>query len=92
MPPVEPTDEERLEELSQDNQTPFQPADPVADDSNSDLPADHPATDSNMQPEELYEEGIAGAAEVEDTSSQSAVTDYNPDAVDEPTDEDDQTL
>lgn len=89
MFPDEPTDEERLEELAQDNETPFRPADlnppvtgnttdPVVQAAGTDIPDDHPQTDTNMQPEEQYDEGVSGAAEVEDTSGQSAVTDYTP--------------
>ena len=74
MFPDEPTDEERLEELAEDNETPFRPA----DDNTETIPDDHPQTDTNVQPEEQYDEGVSGAAEVEDDSSQSAVADYNP--------------
>jgi len=86
MPPDEPTEEERAEALDQDNQTPFRPADPnpstagnttdpIVEAGGSDIPDDHPATDTNIDQMELYDEGISGAAEVEDTSSQTAVTD-----------------
>jgi hypothetical protein len=83
MPPDEPTDEERLEELPEDNQTPFQPAAPARDDNlpaddsgqpTSDLDSTHPATDSNIQPEELYDEGVSGAAEADEPNSGNAVT------------------
>ena len=74
MPPDEPTDEERQQELPQDNGTPFQPAapspdpagltDPVAQaQAGSQLDDTHPATDTNVQPEEAYDEGVSGAAE-----------------------------
>jgi hypothetical protein len=64
MQPDEPNDEERLEELPEDNQTPFQPADPPRDDT---IPVDdvaqasnildttHPATDSGIDPQEASE-------------------------------------
>lgn len=100
MPPDEPTEEERQQELSQDQETPFQPADPnpstmgnTTDPSvqgtATDLPDDHPATDTNLQPEELYDEGVAGAAEAEDRSGQSAVTGYTPPADDRSSSSDD---
>ncbi len=41
---------------------PFTPA----DDQSTSLPDDHPATDSNMDDHEVYDEGIDGAAEVEE--------------------------
>jgi hypothetical protein len=90
MPPDEPTEEERLQELPEDNQTPFQAADPnpsptgntsdpvVAASGGSDIPDDHPQTDTNIEPAELYDEGVSGAAETEDTSRQTAVTDFTP--------------
>jgi hypothetical protein len=73
MLPDEPTEEERAEELPEDNETPFRPAapsqgdpattDPLARPPQDDLPDDHPTTDTNIQREELYDEGISGAAE-----------------------------
>lgn len=85
MPPDEPIDEERQEQLEEDGATPFTPADPnpsptgnttdpVVQEGNTDLPDDHPATDTNIDPTELYDEGTAGAAEVEDVHDESAVT------------------
>jgi len=69
MQPDGPNDEERLEELPEDNETPFAPADPTLDDTAEEpvgerLDDTHPSTDTNIQQEELYEEGVAGAAEV----------------------------
>lgn len=86
MIPDEPTDEERQEALEEDNETPFRPAapnpsttgnttDPLVAPGGTDIPTDHPQTDSNIDSTELYDEGVSGAAEVEDQSSQSAVTD-----------------
>jgi hypothetical protein len=94
MPPDEPTDEERMQELAQDQQTPFQPADPnpspvgnttdpQAASGDAGIPVDHPTTDANIDSTELYDEGVSGAAEVEDRSAQSSVVDYNPDEDDE---------
>lgn len=99
MQPDEPTEEERAEQLNQDGQTPFQPADPnpsatgnttdpIVQAGASNLPDDHPATDTNIDSTELYDEGVAGAAEVEDDSAESAVTDYDP----EKDNEDNETL
>lgn len=101
MPPDEPTDEERLQELPQDNKTPFQPADPnpgmtanttdpVVASGGSPLPDDHPQTDTNIDSHELYDEGISGAAETEDTSQQSATTDFT--AADEPSEPEEEEL
>jgi hypothetical protein len=80
MPPVEPNDEERQEELPQDNQTPFNPAEPPRSDAPADasqpapsLDPTHPATDSNIQPEEVYEEGVPGAAEASEPNPNDAV-------------------
>lgn len=46
--------------LAQDNDTPSAPPDEQDDQ----LPADHPALDSNIDAHELYDEGYSGAAEV----------------------------
>jgi hypothetical protein len=74
MLPDEPTDEERQEELPEDNQTPFQPADPPTDPAlptddvaqGSDLDDTHPATDTNVDPHELYDAGRSAAANAEE--------------------------
>lgn len=71
MFPDEPTDEEREEELPQDGDTPFRPADDNTATSN-DLPTTqpqpalddtHPATDTDIAPEEVYDSGVSKAAE-----------------------------
>jgi hypothetical protein len=83
--PDESINEDRIEQLPQDGETPFQPADPnpsttgnttdpLVQGTDTELPDDHPATDASMDETELYDEGISGAAEVEDQSNQSAVT------------------
>lgn len=51
------TDEERLEE---DNGTPAGPAD---DTSSMPIPPDHPSTDTHLDEHEVYDEGIADAAQ-----------------------------
>ena len=72
MPPDEPNGEEELEELPDDYDTPFSVAyeakDAIAGPDGEwymtdKLGATHPATDSGMQLEELYDEGLSGAAE-----------------------------
>ena len=76
MPPDEPTEEERAEELPEDNGTPFQPADDTSDEFDD----THPVTDSggDIQPEELYDEGVSGAVEASEPNAGNAVTDFNP--------------
>lgn len=91
MPPVEPNDEERQEQLPEDGQTPFQPADstpdpvastpdPLVGPTDSSVPVDHPATDTNVDPQQSYDEGTAAAAGVSDQSAQDAVADFTPPA------------
>ena len=86
MLPDEPTDEERLQELPEDHETPFRPADPTRnpdteadDDSQPQKPLDdtHPSTDSNIQREELYDEGISGAAEATEPNAGDNVAKYD---------------
>jgi hypothetical protein len=91
MPPDEPNDEEKLEELPQDNQTPFQPAAPQRDDT---LPADdsgqpgasptkqfddtEPRTDTDIDQQELYDAGEEAAASgADDPHDDTTVTGYN---------------
>lgn len=50
MPPDEPTNEEKLEQLPEDYDTPFKPAASRADDS-------YPAFDAEQDPDELYQKG-----------------------------------
>lgn len=88
MFPDEPTDEEKLEELPEDNEPPFRPATNSQGDPATSVPENrarqadlrdtHPATDTNIQPEELYEEGISGAAEVSAPNASDNVVRYNP--------------
>ena len=73
MLPDEPTDEERLEELAQDNQTPFNIADEVQQSDDT-----HPATDSGVEPGEQYEAGINEASGMSEPNAESAVVDYTP--------------
>lgn len=93
MPPDEPTNEERQQELPQDNGTPFQPAAPSPDPtagvtdnpltqagSDNTLDDTHPATDTNVQPEEGYDEGVAGAAEAQEPNAGNSAASYTPPA------------
>jgi len=87
MPPDEPNDEERLEQLPEDGQTPFSSADPARDpDADADddrqieeiLDDTHPDTDTDIQPEDVYEEGVEGATGVSEPNAGNAVVDYHP--------------
>lgn len=69
MPPDE-TDEERQEKLPGDENTPFGPA---GEDSGH---FQRPETDSNIDATELYQEGIDGAAGIEEPNAGDAVTGY----------------
>lgn len=89
MMPDEPTEEERQEELPQDNGTPFRPADDAGIDDT--IPANdrsaqagatrlddtHPVTDTNIDPQELYDEGVAGAAEAREPNAGDNVVGYD---------------
>ena len=103
LPPDDPNDEERQEELPEDGQTPFSQPDPVsADPAASDdddqlvttedetvgidggsqpstLDDTHPVTDSDVEEEDVYDEGISGAANAEEPNAGNAVVGYNPD-------------
>ncbi len=66
MPPMNPNEEERREELAEDNGTPFQAADTLQQ---SDTIGDtHPVTDVPPDSHELYDEGVDGATETVDQS------------------------
>lgn len=93
MLPDEPTDEERQQQLPEDNQTPFRPADPAPDptggvtndpaaqaSSDGQLDDTHPVTDTNVQPEEQYDAGVAGAAGAQEPNAGNTVTGYTPPA------------
>ena len=71
MPPNEPNEEERQQELPQDNQTPFQPADPGQD-------STQPATDTGVDSQEVYDEGVAGATETSEPAPGNDVGGYQP--------------
>jgi hypothetical protein len=89
LPTDEPNEEERLEELPEDNGTPFQPAGPNRDDAgvsdNFDFQADenklddtHPITDSDIDQQELYDEGLSGATEAHEPNAGDDVIGYTP--------------
>lgn len=60
---LEPFDQTRDEEkLAEDGDTPAAPADDI----HSDAPIDEPATDSAMDSDELYQEGVSGATNADD--------------------------
>jgi hypothetical protein len=56
----DPTRDE--EKLAEDNDPPAAPADDI----DSAAPIDEPATDDEMDSDELYQEGVAGATNAED--------------------------
>lgn len=72
--------------LPEDGETPFSPADDSIDDMadpdienrrSRRLDPTHQSLDGNIQPEELYDEGYSGAAEI-DLPHKSAVISYDP--------------
>ncbi|HEX7368262.1 MAG TPA: hypothetical protein VF261_01235 [Candidatus Saccharimonadales bacterium] len=86
MPPDEPNEEERLEQLPEDGQTPFSPADPLrGPDAGGDddrqaaekLDDTHPDTDTDIQQEDVYEQGVPGAAGVSEPNAGNTVVDYH---------------
>lgn len=66
MLPDEPNEEERLEKLPEDGETPFRPAYAKTDDT-------YPSLDTGQQPEELYDEG----APIKEPNAGNAVTGYD---------------
>lgn len=66
-----PASDDPVQPLPQDGAPPFAPPTDIPGD---DLPPDHPVTDTNVQPEEVYDEGISGAAEASDPSSNHPTT------------------
>ena len=71
----------------QDSDTPFSPpVDPI-EDANSELDIrevegqlnpEHPGTDTNVDSQEAYDEGISGAAEAEEPNAGDNVVNYDP--------------
>lgn len=62
-PLTAPPPDDPVPPLPDDDDKPFSPPSDVPDDG---VPPDHPSTDSNVQPEEVYDEGLGGAAEASD--------------------------
>jgi len=96
MQPDEPNDEERLEQLPEDGQTPFSPADAARDpDADPDderqieekIDDTHPSTDDSVQPEEVYEGGLASAAGASEPNAGNSVVGYAPSVSDDTDDE-----
>lgn len=72
MPPEE-NDEERLEKLAGDASRPFGPPPDVEE-----AHPTRPETDSNIDTTEFYQEGIDGAAGIEEPNEDDTVVEYNP--------------
>ncbi len=68
MPPDEPNEEEKLEELPEDGETPFRPAPASGDDT-------YPTTDDGQDETELYQQGI----DVEEPNAGNTVEGYDAD-------------
>ena len=91
MPPDEPTDEEREEELPEDGQTPFSAADDELDEDVDDvgeivtkhLDDTHPDTDTDLQQEGIYQDGLADEAGVSEPNAGNTVLSYDPEAADD---------
>lgn len=86
MQPDEPNDEERLEQLPEDDETPFSPADPSRDpgaEADDDrqveetLDDTHPDTDTDVQREGVYDEGLAGETGASEPNAGNSVVDYD---------------
>lgn len=67
MPPDEPIDEEELEELPEDGETPFRPATKKGDDT-------YPSTDDGMDSTELYQQGM----DIDEPNAGNSVEGYDP--------------
>ena len=82
--PDEPHDDDAIQKLPEDNETPFRPATDILGQARFD--DTHPNTDSDVQPEEQYDEGTAQAS-----GAQPTVTGYTPleDITEENEDKDD---
>jgi hypothetical protein len=89
VPPDDYADDSTIDPLPEDNDTPFSPADPVADEpggshqdpagGSAGISSTHPVTDTNIQPEEVYEEKLSGAAEAAEPNKPDNVISYDPD-------------
>jgi hypothetical protein len=91
---MEPEETNQPEDRFAPPQQSFTPVDPdtSADDGMTEQEASvRPETDSQLDTTEVLNEGVAGAAEIEEPNQGDAVTDYNPDAAGDPADETDTT-
>lgn len=81
--------ESLIEPLAEDNAAPFSPpTDPIADPTadvdvraqSGQLDPTHQATDNatDIDSQQLYDEGLSGAAEASEPNAGNAVVDYNP--------------
>lgn len=70
-------DMKRKQELPEDNDTPF--SEPRVQQSR--LSETHQETDSNIDSDERYQEGLASAAEVDPQTPEDGIPDYNPDNI-----------
>lgn len=76
------TDEEREEKLPGDAERPFTPA------SNDKSYDTRPETDSNMDSTEVYQEGVAGVAGIEEPNKDDTVVNFQPSPSEESADDD----
>ena len=80
----EANDEEKQEKEDQDYDTPFSPPDGIRDN----IPKDHPEMDTNVDIQEWYDEGRAGASGVDDPQGEGVLGYTPPPASDDDDDED----
>lgn len=85
MDMIEPNDEEKQEKLPNDFSTPFSPPSGIQDNSDD----THPETDTNVDSQERYNEGISGAGGVDDPGSRG-VAGYTPLPVSDDKDDDEE--
>jgi hypothetical protein len=86
MQPNDPSDDDLLEPLAEDGQTPFSPADPARDpdaDADDDRQSDEdhfddtrPSTDDGVEPEEVYEAGLGSAVNESEPNAGNTVVGY----------------
>lgn len=75
MQPMEPNDEEKLEKLDQDYDTPYS----LPFDSTGKIAKDHPTTDDQMDSDELYNAGLSVTAGVDESEADKTdVVSYKP--------------
>jgi hypothetical protein len=81
------TDEAVTPALPEDHDTPFSPPDSPRTDPGQEInreiaettiPDTHQTTDTNIQPEEVYDEGESGGAEAVEPNAGNAVVDFHP--------------